>query len=432
MHSILNDAVNFLKIPFNRFLFLFLLLIGLSVLFFFPESTADYGFIDQNQNASIVVHFFYHPGCQHCKAQMPFNAQLLANYSQIKFVYHDTSIASESELLIKYYDDYGLPNESIGVPSTFVGSNYIIGFDSADGLGVNLRNIIDLEISKQFSNASNSSTNTSLVSNTTSGHSSTSSSVNHQSQLSDISIDLPFIGSLKPAEWSLLALSIVLGLIDGFNPCAMWVLVYLISIVISLKDRSRLWLIVGSFVFASGVLYFLFMTAWLNAFLFVGYFRPVTIFVGLVALGGGILSLKEFIQNPKGTLECKVSDADDKKKTISAINNLVNSPLTFATILGVIVLAFTVNSIEFVCSAAIPAVFTQVLALSNLSGLEYYGYIFLYVFSFMLDDLLIFGLAAFAVSSEFGQKYAGYCHVVGGIIMFILGIVLVFFPSMLA
>ena len=84
-------------------------------------------------------------------------------------------------------------------------------------------------------------------------------------------IVLPIIGKLVPSEYSLPALAVVLGVVDGFNPCALWVLLYLISLVMTLKDRKRIRLIVGSFVLASGVLYFLFMTAWLNVFLLIGY-----------------------------------------------------------------------------------------------------------------------------------------------------------------
>ena len=93
--------------------------------------------------------------------------------------------------------------------------------------------------------------------------------------------ELPFLGRTDLTAISIPVLAIVLGLIDGFNPCAMWVLVYLISLILSVNDRKKIWLIVGSFVFASGVLYFLFMTAWLNAFLLIGYFRPLTIIIGL-------------------------------------------------------------------------------------------------------------------------------------------------------
>jgi hypothetical protein len=88
-------------------------------------------------------------------------------------------------------------------------------------------------------------------------------------------------------------------------------------------------LIVGSFVLASGVLYFLFMTAWLNAFLYIGYLRPVTIVIGLVALGGGMLQVREVIQT-KGAVVCKVTDEESRKKTMTRVQKIV-SAVIFST-----------------------------------------------------------------------------------------------------
>jgi hypothetical protein len=203
----------------------------------------------------------------------------------------------------------------------------------------------------------------------------------------------------------------------------MWVLVYLISLVATLRDRKRIWLIVGSFVLASGILYFLFMTVWLNAYLFIGYSRVVTIVVGLVALGGGILQVREVIET-KGVVVCKVTDEESRKKTMTKVQKIVSSPITLGTIAGIIILAFAVNSVEFLCSAAIPAVFTRVLFLAGLSTFQYYGYILLYVLFFMLDDLVIFGTAAFALTSRLGDRYARYSRPVGATILIILGVLL--------
>ena len=203
----------------------------------------------------------------------------------------------------------------------------------------------------------------------------------------------------------------------------MWVLVYLISIIATLRDRKRIWLIVGSFILASGVLYFLFMTAWLNAFLFVGFVKPVTIVIGLVALGGGVLQMRGFIK-AKGAIVCEVTNEESRKKTMTKIQKIVSSPITLGTIAGIIALAFAVNSIEFVCSAAIPAIFTHVLSLASLPNFQYYGFIVLYVLVFMLDDLIIFGSAAIAMTSSLGDRYAKYFRPVGAAVLMILGLLL--------
>ena len=243
-------------------------------------------------------------------------------------------------------------------------------------------------------------------------------------------VEIPLVGEIDARDFSLPVLAVVLGLVDGLNPCAMWVLVYLISLVLSLKDRRKIWLIVGSFVFASGVLYFLFMTAWLNAFLFMGYVRELTLLIGFFALWVGITDIYESIRD-RGRPTCQIGDRESKNRTMARIKEVALSPLSVGSFFAIIALAFIVNSIEFLCSAAIPAVFTYILSISPLSPIQYYMYILIYVLFFMLDDLLIFATAAFAVTSSIGERYAGYTKPVGGVIMLAIGVILIFFPDLL-
>jgi len=149
----------------------------------------------------------------------------------------------------------------------------------------------------------------------------------------------------------------------------------------------------------------------------------VTIVIGLVALGGGTLQVREVVKT-KGAIVCEVTDEESRKKTMTKVQQIVSSPLTWGILAGIIALAFTVNAVEFVCSAAVPAIFTRVLSLASLTTLQYYSYILLYVFFFMLDDLLIFSTAAFALTSRLGDRYAKYSRPVGATILIILGLLL--------
>ncbi|MDH5299337.1 MAG: hypothetical protein OEV91_10000 [Desulfobulbaceae bacterium] len=243
-------------------------------------------------------------------------------------------------------------------------------------------------------------------------------------------VTMPWLGEARLSDFSLPLLAVTLGLIDGFNPCAMWALVYLISLIAGIADRRKIMLLVGSFVAASGILYFLFMTAWLNVFLVIGYLRPLTIGVGLFALGAGILSLREFVAS-KGALACRVTDGASRQRTMGRMEGIVRAPLTCASFLAIVALAFTVNTIEFACSAALPAIFTHTLALRQLPRLHYYGYILLYDLFFMLDDLIIFTLAALAVTTTVGMKYARQCKLLGGVVLILLGLAMLFRPDLL-
>ena len=379
--------------PFKRYLLIALSILGVVVLFTGQQAAQPIA------RGGYEVHFFYLPSCPHCEDQEPFNERLASTYPSIQLIYHDATESQEAALLSQMFADFGAEDEKVEFPMTSFGGLIFVGWDSAETTGVDIEEALQQCLAGDCPEP--------------------------ESQQPKDTVTLPIIGEINPSTYSLHSLAITLGVVDGFNPCAMWVLAYLISLIAILKDRRKIWLIVGSFVFASGVLYFLFMTAWLNAFLLIGYLRPVTIGVGLVALGGGIINIREFIKT-KGAIVCEVGGEGTKKKTMSRMERIVSSPLTLATVGGIIALAFVVNSIEFVCSAAIPAVFTHVLSLKTLTTFQYYRYIALYVFFFMLDDLIIFGSAALAINSRWGERYARYCRPIGGTLLVVLGVFLLF------
>ena len=399
--SVYNSVVGFLKRTFQdrfkRYLIVSLVILGIVIAF-------------TGQRASIAaedyrVYFFYLPGCSHCEAQAVFNAKLESEFPSINITAIDGSTTSGQALLSQLLDELGV-EEQPGFPVTIIAvyedqaliSSWVSGgWESDDTSGKALENAVQQCLTGNCPPATGTTP--------------------------EKTITLPLIGTITLSDFSLPTLAVVLGLVDGFNPCAMWVLVYLISVVAMLRDKRRIWLIVGSFVLASGILYYLFMTAWLNAFLAIGFSRAVTTVVGLVALGGGTLQVREVVTT-RGAIVCEVTDEDSRKKTMSRVQQIVSSPLTWGILVAIIGLAFTVNAVEFVCSAAIPAVFTQVLSLASLSTFQYYSYILLYVFFFMLDDLVIFATAAFALTSRAGDRYAKYSRPVGASILIVLGFLL--------
>ena len=403
--SIYNRLINFLKNTFQdrfkRYLIISLIILGIVI-----------GVTGQGTAGTGDINFFYLPGCPHCDAQKPFNKKLAEKYPTIQIVEHDAATPQGSALLSDMLAQLGVEEEPefpitiiiISENQAFISGWVSGGWESEETTGREIEKALEQCLTGNCSSPAGEEPGDGIV--------------------------LPIIGKFIPADYSLPALAVILGLVDGFNPCALWVLVYLISLVMTLRDKRRIWLIVGSFVLASGVLYFLFMTAWLNVFLLIGYVRPVTVVVGLVALGGGILQIREVIKT-KGEIVCEVTSEESREKTMTRMQKIVSSPITLGTIVGIIALAFAVNAIEFVCSAAVPAVFTQVLSLASLTTFQYYGYILLYVFFFMLNNLVIFGAAAFALTSNLGVRYAKYARPVGAAILIILGALLLFAPGLL-
>jgi hypothetical protein len=396
--SIFSRLTDFLKRTFRdrfkRYLIISLVVVGIVIAFTGPRTPSRGD-----------INFFYLPGCSHCEAQATFNEKLQREFPSINITSIDGSTPSGQALLSQMLSELGVKEEP-GFPTTIItiyeGQTLISSWVSGGWVS-------DETSGKELTNA---------VQRCLTGNCPPSSGTS-----SSGTITLPLIGTITLSDYSLPTLAVVLGLVDGFNPCAMWVLVYLVSVVAMLKDKRRVWLICGSFVLASGILYYLFMTAWLNAFLAIGFSRAVTTVIGLVALGGGTLQIREVVTT-KGAVVCQVTSEDSRKKTMTRVQEIVSSPLTWGILAAIIGLAFTVNAVEFVCSAAIPAVFTQVLALSHLSTFQYYAYILLYDVFFMLDDTIVFFTAAFALTSHVGDRYAKYSTPIGASILIVLGFLL--------
>lgn len=224
--------------------------------------------------------------------------------------------------------------------------------------------------------------------------------------------------------------TIALGLLDGFNPCAMWVLLFLLSMLARMKDRRRMAIVAGTFVAASGVVYFAFMAAWLNLFLAVGFAEPVRIALALVALLVGALNVKDFAAFGRGP---SLSIPDAAKPGIYArIRRLLGAETLGASLIAVVGLALAVNLVELLCTAGLPAVYTAVLAQQELSPVAYYGYLALYIAAYLFDDALMVGLAVLALGSgRLGERGGRLLKLLSGLVMLGLGLVLLLRPAWL-
>lgn len=359
----------------------------------FHQVKIDKNLDEINKNDLLV---FVQDGCPHCAHAEDFLNN--TNIESVNIVYHNLKNKNSLALLFQNITRLNIPKDQLGTPIFIFNDKYIIGFGEEEKA-----QILDLISNEDFKIKEK-----------------------HNEE-----IDLGILGKYNVLNTSIPVLAILMGLADGFNPCAMWVLVYLISICATLKDRKKIIFLVGSFVLSSGILYYLFMTAWLNVFLYIGYIRILALAIGLFALYFGSLSVYEYIKSG-GFIQCKLQNNETRKKSMNKIQALVLADLSWFSVFGIVSLAFVVNSIEFVCSAALPATFSFVLTQSHLSTFMYYFYILIYTIFFMLDDMIVFGLAVFAINKYTGTKYEKYSTLIGGIVMIIIGIFIVFFPKMLS
>jgi hypothetical protein len=238
------------------------------------------------------------------------------------------------------------------------------------------------------------------------------------------------LGKVNLKELSLPALTFLLGILDGFNPCAMWALIFLITLLIGLKNRRRMFILGTVFIFISGAIYFLFMAAWLNLFIFLGFIIWIRLIIGGAALTSAYYSLRDFFQNKEGV--CEVVNKEKKIKIVDRMKKVLHEKSFFWSLIGIIFLAAGVNLIELICSAGLPAIYTQILILNNLPIWQYYLYMLGYIFFYILYDLIIFWVAMKTLKVvNMTGKYSRYSRLVGGILMLIIGILMILKPKWL-
>lgn len=244
------------------------------------------------------------------------------------------------------------------------------------------------------------------------------------------SVRLPFIGEVRTSDLSLPILTITMAAVDGFNPCAMWVLVFLIGLLLSIRDRRRMWLLAGTFLLATAAVYFLFLAAWLNVLLVLGALLWLRVAIGVLAMGAGGHYLLESLRREQ---VCEVTRPERRRRILDRLRKLVQEPNLVVSMIGVALLAVAVNLVELVCSAGIPAVYTGILAQSDLTTAGYYGYLALYILVFLADDTALVMIAMTTlrmVSPDSG--FNRWVRFAGGLVMVVLGAMLIFKPEWLA
>lgn len=247
----------------------------------------------------------------------------------------------------------------------------------------------------------------------------------------DDTVRLPIAGELRASEVGLVLFTVAVGLVDGFNPCAMWVLLFLLSVLVGLRSRRRMAAIAGVFVLVSGAAYYAFMAAWLNLFLLLGLARAVQVILGIVALVMGAIHVKEFWAFRVGP---SLSIPESVKPGIMArVRAIARSRNLALAITGAAILAVLVNAVELLCTAGLPALYTHVLAVRGVEGWHRYGYLLLYDAAYMLDDTVMVAIAVVTLGRHRLQEREGrWLKLVSGAVMMALAAVLLIRPDWLA
>lgn len=354
------------------------------------------GHAEDQQLPAVDIEVFTRAGCPHCAAAAPFLADLQRERPALRICVHDVE---EDPAALRRLEELAATHgvQVVGVPAFSLRGELLIGYQSAETTGVQIKTLLDRSLARPEVET----------------------------------IDAPLFGRLSVRTLGLPLFTFVVGLLDGFNPCAMWVLLFLLSLLVNLRDRVKMFVIGGTFVVISGVVYFAFMAAWLNVFLLIGFSRVTQMVLGGVAVVIGALNTKDFFAFGQGV--SLAIPAAAKPGLYARVRRILQAEHLAGALTGVTVLAVLVNTVELLCTAGLPAIYTQILTLQQLPWWAYYGYLGLYNVAYMLDDSLMLTIAVATLGHRKLQEREGrWLKLLSGLVMLGLGIMLLFKPAWLA
>lgn len=392
------------------------------LLFIFPLNVFAY------QDDMINLYLFHGDGCPHCADEIEFLNSISEEYSNnlniVKYeVWHNDENA---KLLDKVWDAFSINRR--GVPTTVIGNTIFTGYGPNSGNSI--KRAINFYLENEYSDVVSQIIDGTFVKEEEKGE----DEFVKQEAKSDkeLTVDVPVFGKTNLKKMSIGFASVLIGLIDGFNPCAMWVLLFLISLLIGMKDRKKMWILGLTFLATSALVYMFIMLSWISIAVKITTINWIRIIIALVALIGGVINLYSFIKGLKSNGGCDVVDEGKRKKIFTKIKKAVNNKSFIMAIIGIMALAVSVNLVELACSAGLPVVFSELLAINNIGGMGRIFYTLIYIFFFLLDDLIIFFIAMFTMNvTGISTKYNNVSHLIGGLIMIIVGVLLIFNPGIL-
>lgn len=347
----------------------------------------------------INLYFFRMDGCPHCAEEEIWLKDIKENYNDYLNVYEYE--VKNNKTNRKYYNDVKKAlNDDVtkSVPYTVIGKTYFVGFSEA--VGVQIENKIKELINDNVNNEN----------------------INNED------VKIPILGNVNKKKVSIPLVAMILGAVDGFNPCAMWILLLLINMCISIKDKKKMRIVGFTFILSSGLVYFLSMLGigFILDFSTVIYIRNI---IAILAIILGIYNLYVYIKTRKDT-GCHVMKKEKRKSIITRINKILANKSLILMILGTTILSVSVNLVELACSLGFPTIFLEILTLNKIIGLNKVLYLLIYIFFYIIDDLIILILSLKAFETKgISTKYNKYVNLIAGILLVLMGILLIFKPE---
>ena len=404
------------------------------ILFIFIIFILNISFVFADGKKNLVnIYLFHSDTCPHCKEEIKFLNDIQKDYDNIKIYMYEISDSYNLELMdevAKLYD-----TKASGTPFTIIGDKYFLGF-SYEASHERFIASIDYYSNNAYTDRTGEYIGNielpiyEVIPQVEKPEEEKISVDDYIEKVTDRKINI--LGkTINLKNMALPVVALVIGLVDGFNPCAMWVLLFLISMLIGMRDKKKMIILGFTFLLTSALIYLLFMLAWLNAATFLLTIKWVRLLIGLVAIVGGYINLRSYIKHRKDD-GCNVIDDKKRNRIFDKIKKFTHERNFFLAMLGVITLAISVNVVELACSAGLPDMFIQILSMNHLSLFYEVLYIAIYMFFFLVDDLIVFIIAVSTMElTGFSTKYGKAAKLIGGILLLLIGILMILKPEWL-
>ncbi len=348
------------------------------------------------EEEKINLYLFRGEGCPHCRDEEKWLKQIKEKYKEYLNIY-DFEVWYSKENQEKYFEvAERLEINTNSVPFTIIGEKAFVGYSSS--ISSNIEKAIKYYIGEEI--------------NKNSRH-------------------IPILGDIDIKKTSLPLIAIVLGFIDGFNPCAMWILLFLINLFLNYKNKKKAWILGFTFLIISALVYFISMLG-INLVIDIVAINWIKKAIAILILIAGLLNFKKYLKTRKENVGCTVVNDTRRRKIITRIKNIMNSKNFFFAIIGIIILAVSVNLIELTCSLGFPVIFTEILSINEVKGFIKIIYLLIYIFFYMIDDLFVFTVSMFTLEATgITNKYNKLCTLVSSIIMILIGTLLLIKPEWL-
>lgn len=385
---------------------------------------------------SLVIYLFWGEGCPHCAKAKPFYENLANMYPEIELRSYEIYYDEENQkLFLQMAEEYGL--EHLAVPTIFIGPYLVQGYSEEQN------DAIESTVAYCLQNGcadaglfltEESSTPTAVVSTRVSPASITPTAIPSsvaETPDTTTAITIPLIGKVQLESKTAFVSTALIALVDGFNPCSLWVLTMLLAITLHTGSRKKVFLIGAIFLFVSALIYGLFIAGLFSVLKITSFMGWIRVLVALISFFFAVINIKDYFWFKQGL---SLTIADEKKPGIfqkmRAVIDASNS--LWGMIGATIVLAAGVSLVEFSCTAGFPVIWTNLLNAQNISGGMFVLLLIIYLLIYQFDEGVIFVTAVATLkTSRFEEKHGRALKLFSGLLMLCLSLVMIFKPDLM-